>query len=136
MKCRLSKRVKRLNILLLSAVLLVFMSCKKEVVEVPVDAFAQVDSEVKFNQGVYHILFTLQKYPYKEIGVRWGDNKNLFHQNAGLTTQSASNVGSNRYGIFLNSLAANKIYYYQIYVRDSASDKEVYSDIFSFTTNP
>lgn len=138
MKYLLSSRVKHLNLLLLMVFLLISGACKKDgkITEAPVDAFAQVDNEVKYTEGTYNILFTLQKYPYKEVGVMMGTNKDLFHQHKDLTTHLASEVSLNRYGIFVNSLLANTTYYYQIYVKDSASDKQVYSDLYSFTTNP
>lgn len=136
MKYLLSKDVKRLNVFLLTTFLCLSMACKKEVTEVSVDAFAQVNNEVKYNQGVYNVLFTLQEYPYKEVGVMLGTSKGQFHQRTDLITYPANEVGSNRYGIFLNSLTAGKTYYYQIYVKDSASAKVVYSDVFSFITNP
>lgn len=138
MKYQLPSRVKHLNILLLTFFLLVLAACKKEFIttEVSVDAFAQVDNEVKYAEGIYNILFTLQKYPYKEVGVMMGTSKDQFYKHKDLTTHLANEVSLNRYGIFVNSLLANKTYYYQIYVKDSASDKQIYSDLYSFTTNP
>jgi hypothetical protein len=121
----------------LTAFLLSFTACKKTTItENSVDAFAQVNNEVNYQQGIYNILFTLQEYPYKEVGVRIGTSKNMFYKNTDLSYHLAYQVSLNRYGIFLNSLAGNKIYYYQIYVKDTASSKEVFSDVFSFTTNP
>ena len=137
MKYQSLKNVRRSLWLVLGVLLFTVMSCKKEVItEVTVDAFAQVDPQVKYNDGIYNILFTLQEYPYKETGIRMGTNKTMFYQNKGLTIYPAYQVSSNRYGAFINSLLPNTAYYYQIYVKDSASSKEVYSDLFSFTTNP
>ncbi|MBC8986832.1 hypothetical protein H9X96_13725 [Pedobacter sp. N36a] len=136
MKYPLLKGIKKLSILSLFAGVLVLTSCKKETVEVSVDAFAQLNNELKYEQGVYNVLFSLQEYPYKEIGVRVGNTKSSIHQNKDLTYYIANQVSANRYGIFLNALTRDKIYYYQIYVKDSASEKVVYSDIFSFKTNP
>jgi len=137
MKYQLLRNAKGCKLLLLAIFLLLLASCKKEVTtEVTVDAFAQVNSEVKYNNGIYNILFTLQEYPYKETGIRMGTGKNMFYQNKDLTTYPAYEVSSSRYGVFVNSLPANTTYYYQIYVKDSATSKVVYSDLFSFTTNP
>lgn len=118
--------------------LLVLAACKKETITtlVSVDAFAQIDNEVKYTEGIYNILFTLQKYPYKEVGVMMGTSKDLFNTHKDLTTHLANQVSLNRYGIFVNSLLANKTYYYQIYVKDTSSDKQIYSDLYSFTTKP
>ena len=113
-----------------------FAFCKKDInTEVTVDAFKQVDPEVKYNNGIYNIMFTLQEYPYKETGIRMGTEKNMFYQNKDITTYPAYQMSPNRYGVFVNSLAANATYYYQIYVKDSATSKEVYSDLFLFTTS-
>lgn len=127
--------LKSIRNLALFASLLVLTACKKEKTEVTVDAFAQVNKEVKYDQGVYNILFSLQEYPYKEVGVRVGSSKSLIHQDKDLTYHLAHQVTANRYGIFLNALSKDKIYYYQIYVKDSIAEKIVYSDIFSFKTN-
>jgi len=135
MNSQLLKAVKPLKMFLFTIFLLAFMGCKKGVVEVSVDAFAETNTEIKFTQGICNLQFTLQEYPYKEVGVKLGTNKNIWYKNEGLTRQIANQVGSNRYGVFLNSLTANTTYYYQIYVKDS-SGKEIYSDVFSFTTNP
>lgn len=135
-KYQLLKDAKHLKILFLTIFLLAFMGCKKEVVEVSVDAFAQLNTEVTQTQNTYNIQFTLQEYAYKEVGVRLGTSKDMLHKNLNLTLQIANLIGSNKYGAFFNSLKVNEVYYYQIYVKDSASAKEVYSDVFSFTTNP
>ncbi|RZM27388.1 MAG: hypothetical protein EOO88_13435 [Pedobacter sp.] len=105
-------------------------------VETKVDAFAQPNNEVKYNQGTYTILFTLQEYPYKEVGIRMSSNKSDFNTREKLTRQISNPVSKNRYGIFVNNLNPATIYYYQIYVQDSASTREVNSAIFSFTTQP
>lgn len=122
--------------MLFALFLLTLVSCKKEVTEVSVDAFAQLNNEVVFVDGVYNVQFTLQQYPYKEVGVKLATNKTMFNKNTGLTQQTANEISSNRYSTFYNLLTPKTIYYYQIYVKDSASSKEVYSDVFSFTTNP
>ncbi len=122
--------------LLLLAILLVIISCKKEVVEINVDAFAQLNNEVKTNQGMYTILFTLQPYPYKEVSLKLAKSKESFHKNTNLTSFTANQVSENRYGVFVNNLNANETYYYQILVKDSSSSKEVSTDVFSFKTNP
>lgn len=137
MKYQLLKNIRKFSVLFLVTCLCVFTSCKKDSsTEVIIDAFAQVDNEVKYDQGVYNLLFSLQEYPYKEVGIRIGISKSLFHQDKDLTNYTANMVAANRYGVFLNSLMASKIYYYQIYVKDSKSEKVVYSDVFSFKTNP
>jgi len=136
MKFRSIKNDKLLKTWLLTTLLMVLFACKKEVVEVTVDAFDQVNAEVKQTQGIYSIQFTLHEYPYKEVGVKLATTKSSLAKNENLVQQIAYPVSLNRYGIFLNTLTANKTYYYQIYVKDSTSPKEVYSDVFSFTTNP
>lgn len=136
MKFQLPKVVKHFALLGFYLYMLFPIACKKEVTEVTIDAFAQLNNEVKYSQGTYNILFTLQEYSYKEVGVRIGDNKAVFANQANTTTYRANPVGLNRYGIFVNNLTAHKTYYYQIFVKDSASPKEVSSDIFSFNTNP
>ena len=136
MKFQLPRVVKNFVLLGFCFLVLFQTSCKKEVTEVTIDAFAQLNNEVKYNQGTYNILFTLQEYSYKEVGVRIGTNKALFTSQTNTITFIANPVSQNRYGIFVNNLTPNKIYYYQIFVKDSASSKEVSSDIFSFNTNP
>lgn len=136
MRYLLLKDFKRSYVLLLANFLLVLGSCKKEVIETAVDAFSQINTEVKYSQGIYNVQFTLQEYPYKEVGIRLALSKTMIHQNVNVTQEIANQASLNRYAVFLNNLTANKTYFYQIYVKDSASDKEVYSDIFSFTTNP
>lgn len=105
-------------------------------VEKKVDAFAQLNNEVKYSQGTYNILFSLQEYPYKLVGVRMSSNKSDFNTREKLERQIANPMTQNRYGIFVNNLTPGTIYYYQIFVQDSASTREVNSDLFSFTTQP
>jgi len=136
MRYQLQKDVKPIKMLLLSGFLLVLLACKKEITETAVDAFAQINTEVKYSKGIYNVQFTLQEYPYKEVGIKLAISKSMIHQNLNVRQEIANQASLNRYAVFLNNLAANKTYYYQIYVKDSASAKEVYSDIFSFTTNP
>jgi len=122
--------------MLLAGLLMVAMACKKDVQGVPVDAFAQVNPKIVYKEGICSIQFTLEEYPYKEVGLRVATSKTLLHLNQGLTVEIANQVSANRYAVFFNTLLANKTYHYQIYVKDSASAKEVYSDVYSFTTNP
>lgn len=136
MSYRLLKEIKRLQILLLTIMLIALTGCKKEVTEVTVDAYAQLDAKTEYKQGIYSLEFTLQDYPYQEVGVRSGTSKNAFSKNEGLTQNIANEVATHRYAVFYNTLAKNTIYYYQIYVKDATSGREVYSDVFSFTTNP
>lgn len=121
--------------LLFTIFLLVLMGCKKDVVEVSVDAFSDMNTEIKQVQGVRSLQFTLQEFPYKEVGVKLGTNKSKWYQKDGFTLLIANQVSSNRYGVFFNSLKASTTYYYQIYVKN-VSGKEISSDLFSFTTNP
>jgi hypothetical protein len=136
MRYPLAEDVKRLKILFLLCLLPLLAGCKKEIVEVEIDAFAKMDTEVKNSQGIYTILFTLQEYPYKEVGLRLGTDKAMFLKGTNLTSHTANQVSANRYGVFINALKPKQIYYFQIYVKDSATAKEVYSDVSSFTTNP
>jgi len=135
MNSRLLKDVKSLKMPLFAICLLVLMGCKKDVVEVSVDAFSDLNAEIRLVQGVNSLQFTLQEFPYKEVGVKLGTNKSKWYQKDGFTLIIANQVSSSRYGIFFNSLTPNTTYYYQIYVKN-ASGKEISSDLFSFTTNP
>ncbi|RZK04650.1 MAG: hypothetical protein EOO43_22265 [Flavobacterium sp.] len=124
------------KLLLFVIILFAFTSCKKETVERNIDAFAQLNTEVKADKNVYNILFSLQEYPYKEVGIKLSKNKSSFFDGIGLNNFVANKVSDNRYGVFVNGLLANQNYYYQVYVKDSNSANEVYSDVFSFKTNP
>ena len=135
MNSRLLKDIKSLKMPLFAICLLLLMGCKKDIVEVSVDAFSDLNKEIKNIQGVNSLQFTLQEFPYKEVGVKLGTNKSKWYQKDGFTLIIANQVSSGRYGIFLNSLTPNTTYYYQIYVKNT-SGKEIYSDLFSFTTNP
>ncbi len=135
MNSRLLKDIKSLKMPLFAICLLLLMGCKKDIVEVSVDAFSDLNTEIKNIQGVNSLQFTLQEFPYKEVGVKLGTNKSKWYQKDGFTLIIANQVSSGRYGIFLNSLTPNTTYYYQIYVKNT-SGKEIYSDLFSFTTNP
>ena len=135
MSSRLLKDIKSLKMPLFAIYLLLLMGCKKDIVEVSVDAFSDLNTEIKNIQGVNSLQFTLQEFPYKEVGVKLGTNKSKWYQKDGFTLIIANQVSSGRYGIFLNSLTPNTTYYYQIYVKNT-SGKEIYSDLFSFTTNP
>lgn len=121
---------------ILALILLLTLSCKKETIEVSVDAFSQLNTEVKSDQGVYQILFTLQPYPYSEVGVRISKSKDSFYKNTGLGNFYANKVSPERYGTFINGLDRKTTYYYQIYVKDSSGPKEVHSDVYSFQTIP
>lgn len=134
MRYRLLNNVKRLFFLLSTALIILTAACKKKIIEVPVDAFAQVNPEVKYNQGTYKIEFSLHEYPYKEVGIKLTTNKSMLYQTKDLSQYPANQVSLNRYSVFLNNLTSAKTYYYQIYVKDSASSKEIYSDVFSFIT--
>lgn len=137
MRYPLKKGTKACYLLLLLISLLTLDSCKKEVmVEKKVDAFDQLDNEVKHSEGIYNILFSLQEYPYKQVGIRMSINKNDFNTREKLARQIANPVAQNRYGIFVNNLSPGTTYYYQIYVQDSAGTTEVNSDLFSFITQP
>lgn len=125
------------NVNILALVMLLCFSCKKEEnVEIYVDAFKKLDTEVLNKDGVYNILFTLQEYPYDEIGLRISSDKGSFFKNKDIVKQPAYQVNKNRYGTFINNLQSDRTYYYQIYVRDIRTSKEVLSDIFSFKTAP
>jgi len=118
------------------AILCLVSACKKQTNETVVDAFAQVNPEAKYNNGVYNIQFSLQEYPYDEVTVNISESKNNFHKNTNLIQIKAYQASNGRYGVFINTLAAARTYYYQIRVKDSAAGKLVNSDIYSFTTNP
>jgi hypothetical protein len=122
---------------LVSICLLLILSsaCKKEVTEVKVDPFVQLETQVESNQGIYEIRFSLQDYDYNEVGVKMGTNKTMFFQNKDLSQLKANLSSLKRYSVFTNSLSGSTTYYYQIYVKD-ASDKEVLSDLYAFTTTP
>ncbi|MGM9477195.1 hypothetical protein ACS5PU_12220 [Pedobacter sp. GSP4] len=136
MKYQLPKAVKSLSVLLLTIFIILTGACKKQIIEVPVDAFDQVNPELKYVQGAYKIEFSLHQYPYKEVGIKLTTNKSSLYQNKDIVRYTANEVSLNRYGVFLNNMAASKTYYYQIYVKDAASSKEVYSDVYSFITTP
>lgn len=136
MKFRLKKNGDSWGKLLLAALMpLLLLSCRKETIEVPIDAFAQLDTELRYDEEIYTLLFTLQEYPYKEVGLRLSLDKNSFYKEKGITHYPVYLVSKNRYGVFLNSLKAETAYYYQLYVKDSVSSKEVYSDVFSFSVS-
>ena len=111
------------------------VSCKKEVVQVTVDAYAKIDARVEHHKGIYSLEFSLQEYPYKEVGIRLSSVKSKFQQAEGLNTQVAVEIAANRYSVFYDTLVGETTYYYQIYVVDPATAKTIYSDVYSFTTN-
>jgi len=115
--------------------LVLFSSCKKQIVEVPIDAFLDLKNEVKFEDGSYTVSFTLQEYPYKEVGLWMNANRNSFHTGSDLTYCPTHTVAKNQYRSYLNVLEPNKTYYYQIFVKDPISSQSVYSEVFSFKTN-
>jgi 5-hydroxyisourate hydrolase-like protein (transthyretin family) len=135
MNSRFPKRTNRLNAWALVFFLFFSTSCKKEVIEVNVDAYAQLAAHVDFTSGVYKLQFSLGDYPYKEVGVRLSSVKSIFQQTDGLNKQIAVEVAANRYAVFYDTLVKETTYYYQIYVIDPASAKTVYSDVYSFATN-
>lgn len=135
MRFQLLKAGKGLLNLLLALLMLAVISCKKETVEVTVDAFSQLNTEVKTDQDAFRLLFTLQPYPYAETGVRIGLDKNSFYHGTGLTYHRANPVSNNRFSVFLDPAYADKDFFYQIYVKDANSSKEIYSDVFSFRSN-
>lgn len=130
MRFQLLRAASRCIYLFAAVVLFGFISCKKETVEVTVDAFAQLNTEVKKEGDVVTLLFTLQPYPYAETGVRTGPDKSAFYKGTGLIYYKANAVSNNRYGIYLDAASASKDIYYQIYVKDAKSPKEIYSDVF------
>ena len=132
MRFQLKRAASGFPYLLAAMLIFGFISCKKETVEVIVDAFAQLNTEVKKEGDVLTLLFTLQPYPYAETGVRTGPDKSAFYKGTGLTYHKANAVSNNRYGIYLDAASAAKDIYYQIYVKDAKSSKEIYSDLFSF----
>jgi len=135
MSSQFPKRTNRLSAWALVFFLLFSISCKKEVIEVNVDAYAQLAAQVDYTNGAYKLQFSLGDYPYKEVGVRLSAVKSMFQQTDGLNKQIAVEVAANRYAVFYDTLIKETTYYYQIYVIDPASAKTVYSDVYSFTTN-
>jgi hypothetical protein len=125
----------RLNGWLLVFILVFSISCKKEITQVNVDAYAKIDAQVDLTDGVYKVQFSLSDYPYKEVGVRLSSVKSMFQQTEGLNQQIGFEIAANRYAVLYSNLVKETTYYYQIYVIDSASSKTVYSDVYSFTTN-
>jgi hypothetical protein len=125
----------RLNAWLLVFLLFFSVSCKKEVIQVNVDAYAKIDPQVDLTDGVYKLQFSLSDYPYREVGVRLSSVKSVFQQAEGLNQQIGFEIAANRYAVLYDNLIKNTTYYYQIYVIDSASSKTGYSDVYSFTTN-
>lgn len=115
---------------------LIASSCKKQVTEVPVDAFSDLNTLIEHREDNYLLLFTLQEYPYLEVGVRLSADRNAFYKNTGLVNYLSYPVSKNRYGVFLDTIEEGKTYYYQIYVKDSQSPKEAYSDVYSFKATP
>ena len=125
------------NANLLALMLLLCFSCKKETnVEILIDAFNNLDTEVTNADGIYTIRFTLEEYAYKEVGLKIALDKSMIFKNTSIVNQPTYQVSKNRYGTFINNLQASKTYYYQIYVKDTQGTKEVVSDIFSFKTTP
>ena len=131
----LSLRDVRRLLLPLIAIFLIFSSCKKQTNEVIIDAFANINPDIKYTNGVYNLQFTLQEFPYDEVILKLTDLKANFYKNTNLTLTKAYQVSPNRYGIFINLPPISKTYYYQIQVKD-ISGKIVNSDIYTFTTNP
>jgi hypothetical protein len=131
----LLKKVIKPKFWLLSLMLVSFISCKKEVIQVNVDAFEKIDPQVESTKGVYALRFSLPDYPYQEVGVRLSAVKSLFWQTEGLNKQVAVEIAANKYAVYYNTLVAETTYYYQLYVVDPASAKTVYSDVYSFTTS-
>lgn len=132
MKLQLKRAGKGFTSLFAAMLMMAFISCKKEVIEVTVDAFAQLNTEVKKDGDALMLAFTLQPYPYQETGVRTGADKSAFYQGTALTYHKANAVSSNRYAIYLDPAFADQDFFYQIYVKDAKSSKEIYSDVFSY----
>jgi hypothetical protein len=130
------KNLSQYRHLLIIIVLLQLFSCKKEVVEVNVDAYSNLAPDVKFEQGVYTLKFTLQDYPYQEVGVRLSSDKGLFAKEEATNKQIAVEISADRYAVFYDSLVNNNTYFYQIYVKDPVTSRLVYSDVLFFNTNP
>jgi hypothetical protein len=114
---------------------MLFASCKKEVVIVDVDAFAALNTTVSLDENVYKFMFSLEEYPYQEVGVKLSSIKSTLNEQGG-NVQIAIPVGHKRYGVFYDALVRNTVYYYQIYVVDQATSQRIHSDVYSFKTNP
>lgn len=110
-------------------------SCKKETVYIEIDAFKDLRSEFKYNDGQYHLEFSLAKYPYKEVGVLLSENKNDFFNKSGYQTYKCDLISENRYAARFFPLTSGKRYYYQIYVTEGI-DKKIMSDVFTLETLP
>jgi hypothetical protein len=104
--------------------------------KVNVDAYSNLAPDVKFEQGVYTLKFTLQDYPYQEVGVRLSSDKGLFAKEEATNKQIAVEISADRYAVFYDSLVNNNTYFYQIYVKDPVTSRLVYSDVLFFNTNP
>lgn len=136
MKSPLTKAVRNGRAIYVLFFLLVLASCKKQPVEVTIDAFAQVNPEVSYTNDAYNIQFTLQEFPYTEVIVKVAESKAMIIQNAQKIQINAYQMSLNRYGVFINNLTPNKTYFYQILVKDANTSREAYSDVYSFSTNP
>lgn len=135
MKFLLRKVVKHPLTLLLLLAGALLSSCKKETREIIVDPFSKLDTEVTFKDGIYQIFFSLETYPYSGYRLRLSTDRNAFYRNANLIIYHAYPINTDRYCSYINLLESGKTYYYQIAVEDTESDKEIYSDVFSFKTS-
>lgn len=111
-------------------------SCKKEIVEVPVNPFIDLKAEVMYEDGAYTISYHLQDYPYKEVGLMLTLDRNAFFNRFDLYSCPTYETAKGRFKSYLNDLRPNTTYYYQVYVKDSRSTKEAYSEIYTFKTTP
>lgn len=109
-------------------------SCKKEIIEILIDPFENLNTVVNHDNGIYQISFTLESYPYSNTFIRMSTDKNSFYNNINIKEYPVYVLNSNRFSAYTNLLQPDKTYYYQIVVIDNKSTKEIYSDVFSFKT--
>jgi hypothetical protein len=136
MKYPLPRKDKTIYIFILLISVILSTSCKKEITEILINPFENLNTLVNHENGVYQISFTLEKYPYDKYFLKLSSDKNSFYKNINIKEYPAYALNSSRYSTYINLLEPDKIYYYQIVVVDSKSTKEIYSDVFSFKTEP
>lgn len=137
MKFQLLKISGLMKKLMFFCFIILICSCKKEIIEIEVDAFKNLQQEVKMlDNGTYRISFVLQDFDYDDYGLKLTSDKNNFFKGINLVNYSIYPLENKRFGSFVNSLEKKKTYYYQIFVKGNSSSKEVNSEVYSFTTEP
>lgn len=128
--------VKAKSLLIFIACVVLLLSCKKETKEITVDAFKDIQFSILQREKTYQLSFTLQPFTYYDYGIRISADKGSLFTGSKVEEYAAYPIDKDRYGLFINTLGANKVYFYQIFVRSSSTSNRIFSDVYSFSTNP